>query len=167
MLSSKTCKPSRVSTRHAPYCPRARLTCRGATPHGPAAAPEARRCKAVLSPSSFLPPKTTFAATNGAGEILSVAARQPEQPPLTGDEALQQKPLLPLAGSGKSFDPASGQWQPTETFATSAEHLTPRRIEHLALDGVTVERVFAADYKAATLTVDEAVLQPGKTLTVE
>ena len=49
-------------------------------------------------------------------------------------------------------------------LASAAEHLTPRRIERVQRDGAVIERVFAADYKAATLTVDEIVLQPGAVL---
>lgn len=113
----------------------------------------------------FLPRRCEFAASNGQGEILLIAARQPEvRDEPTGRAALSSKPLLPLAGSGKAFDPTSGEWRPAETFATSAESLPPRRFQRLTAGECTVERVFAADYKAATLSVDEIALQPGQTL---
>lgn len=115
----------------------------------------------------YLPPQTRFCAQNGTGEILLLAARQPDGPAATGREALHQSPLLPLAGSGKSYDPTSGEWRPAETFRTAPESLPPRRIERLALGGVAVERVFAADYKAATLTVDELVLSAGAAFAVQ
>jgi hypothetical protein len=111
----------------------------------------------------FLPPRTPFAARNGRGEILLICARQPAVAPATGRAALQQSPLLPLAGSGKAFDPGSGEWRPAETFPSAPESLPPRRIERVTLGAVTVERVFAADYKAATLTVDEVAVPAGAT----
>lgn len=110
----------------------------------------------------FLPAHTQFRTTNGHGEILLVAARQPaarEEP--QGRAALAHKPLLPLAGSGKAFDPHSGEWRPAETFPTAPESLPPRRFEQLAVGPCTIERVFAPDYKAATLCVDEAVVPAG------
>ena len=113
----------------------------------------------------FLPPETEFRADNGDGELLLVGARQPDAAPAAeAREALSQSPLLPLAGSGKAFDPASGQWMPNETFPSAAESLPPRRMLRIAVGDVTVERVFAADYKAATLTVDEIVLQAGQSI---
>ena len=77
----------------------------------------------------FLPPETSFRVGGGApdGEILMISARQPEVEEVVGKEALSHKPLLPLAGSGKAFDPATGEWKPEETFATAAESLPPRR----------------------------------------
>lgn len=110
----------------------------------------------------FLPPRTEFAATNGSGSILFVEARQPTAAPATGRAALQQSPLLPLSGSGKSFDPTRGEWLPAESFPTAAESLPPRRIQQVHCGPVRVERVFAADYKAMSLLVDEAVV-PGAT----
>jgi len=113
----------------------------------------------------FLPPATPFRASKGSGEILLVAARQPTaQPTPSGREALAHKPLLPLAGSGKSFDPNSGEWKPAETFPTAPESLPPRRFERIAVGDVVVERMFAPDYKAATLSVDEAVVPIGGAL---
>ncbi len=113
----------------------------------------------------FLPPRTGFGAHNGDGEILVVAARQPQAAPEPeGRAALSRKPLLPLAGSGKAFDPGTGEWRPAETFPTSAESLPPRRMQRLPVGDVTVERVFAPDYKAATLSLDEVVLAAGSSL---
>lgn len=112
----------------------------------------------------FLPPRTEFAAENGTGEILWIEAKKPEAPAATGREALRQSPLLQLSGSGKSFDPTRGEWMPAESFPTAAESLPPRRIAQAQCGAVRVERVFAADYKAETLVVDEAVIQDGQVL---
>ena len=116
----------------------------------------------------FLPPRTTFRAENGTGEILLVSARQPQiAAPTEGRAAFGQKPLLPMAGSGKSFDPNSGEWRPAETFPTAPESLPPRRMQRLPVGAVTIERVFAPDYKAATLSLDEVVLAAGTSLRVQ
>lgn len=125
----------------------------------------ARRDPCVGRPMAvYLPPDTAFRCANGSGEILLLAARQPAAPPpATGRELLAQKPLLPLAGSGKSFDPTSGEWRPAETFPDAPESLPPRRFERLAAGSCTIERVFAPDYKAATLCVDEVVVPPAAT----
>jgi hypothetical protein len=112
----------------------------------------------------FLPPDTVFQANGGNGELLLVAARQPVAKPIEGRAALSAKPLLPLAGSGKAFDPGSGEWKPAETFPTAAESLPPRRMERIAVGAVTVERVLAPDYKAATLSLDEVVLPAAASL---
>lgn len=113
----------------------------------------------------FLPPRTVFRAERGDGEILLVGARQPAAPAVVqGREALGRSPLLPLAGSGKAFDPNSGEWRPAETFPSAPESLPPRRMERIAVGALTVERVLAADYKAATLSVDEVVLPEGQRL---
>jgi hypothetical protein len=113
----------------------------------------------------FLPPRTTFRAANGRGEMLLVAARQPATgPEPTGRDALAHKPLLPLAGSGKAFDPGSGEWKPAETFPSSPESLPPRRFTRLQAGACVVERLLAPDYKAATLVVDEVVVPPGASL---
>lgn len=114
----------------------------------------------------FLPPRTRFQVGHGSGELLLVSARQPvpESPAATGRATLAEKPLLPLAGSGKSFDPNSGEWKPAETFPTAPESLPPRRFERIAVGDVVVERMFAPDYKAATLSVDEAVVPAGGAL---
>jgi hypothetical protein len=109
----------------------------------------------------FLPPRTPFAARAGDGELLVLSARQPPAPPPTGRDALRQGPLLQLAGSGKAFDPGTGEWRPAETFPSAPESLPPRRIERVELGAASVERVFAADYKAQTLCVDELVLPAG------
>ncbi|HEX5054728.1 MAG TPA: 5-deoxy-glucuronate isomerase [Planctomycetota bacterium] len=113
----------------------------------------------------FLPRNTRFRAQNGSGEILLVAARQPavEEPP-AGREGLSHKPLLPLAGSGKAFDPKTGEWLPAEMFPHSPESLPPRRMQRLQIGPVAVDRVLASDYKAATLSLDEAVVPAGATL---
>lgn len=113
----------------------------------------------------FLPPSTRLTASGGDGALLLVRARQPiaNETPASGRAAFSQKPLLPLAGSGKAFDPMAGEWRPAETFPTAAEILPPRRIERCELPGLVVERVFGADYKAATLCLDEVVIQPGVT----
>lgn len=113
----------------------------------------------------FLPPKTEFRVGNGSGEILLLAARQPVvREEVTGRAAFAAKPLLPLAGSGKSFDPNSGEWKPAETFPEAPESLPPRRFERIAVGACTLERVFAPDYKAATLSVDEVVVPAGQSL---
>lgn len=115
----------------------------------------------------FLPPRTGFQTSKGHGEILLVAARQPAvRDEATGREAFARKPLLPLAGSGKSFDPNSGEWKPAETFPSAPESLPPRRFERLPVGACTVERVFAPDYKAATLSVDEVVVPAGESLAI-
>lgn len=113
----------------------------------------------------FLPPRTEFRTGNGRGEILLIAARQPQvkiEP--TGRDALSNKPLLPLAGSGKAFDPKTGEWLPAEAFPTAPESLPPRRFERVPVGACVIERVFAPSYKAATLSVDEVVLPAGATL---
>ncbi|GDY01161.1 hypothetical protein LBMAG49_04900 [Planctomycetota bacterium] len=125
---------------------------------GARSTPESGRPVAV-----FLPKQTNFVAANGQGEILRIGARQPQAPVITGREALRMSPLLQMAGSGKAFDPTTGEWQPAETFPTAPESLPPRRIERVSIGACTVERVFAADYKAATLTVDEVQLPTGAT----
>ncbi len=99
----------------------------------------------------FLPPGAELRAENGpadgSGELLLVGARQPElPPPAQGREGLSRKPLLPLAGSGKSYDPASGEWRPAETFPTAAESLPSRRFERLPVGDTFVDRVFAPGY---------------------
>ncbi|HEX6810209.1 MAG TPA: 5-deoxy-glucuronate isomerase [Planctomycetota bacterium] len=115
----------------------------------------------------FLPKNTTFRTQRGQGEILLIAARQPQVPPaVQGRAVFGLQPLLPLAGSGKAFDPNSGEWLPAETFPTSAESLPPRRMVQLQVSGCVVERVFAKDYKAATLSIDEVVVPAGQSLAV-
>jgi hypothetical protein len=116
----------------------------------------------------FLPPRTVFRAQNGRGELLLVAARQPAATPApTGRDALAHKPLLPLAGSGKAFDPSSGEWKPAETFPSAPESLPPRRFLQLRAGACTIERMLAPDYKAATLCVDEVVVPAGAALDLD
>ncbi len=116
----------------------------------------------------YLPPVAEFRAANGRGELLLVSARQPAAPtPDAGREGLSRKPLLPLAGSGKAFDPGTGEWRPAETFPTSAESLPPRRMQRLPVGEAVVERVFAPDYKAATLSIDECALGEGQSLALD
>ncbi len=115
----------------------------------------------------FLPPRTEFRTNNGSGEILLIAARQPAvkvEP--QGRDALSHKPLLPLAGSGKAFDPKTGEWLPAEAFPTAPESLPPRRFERIAVGACTIERVFAPSYKAATLSVDEVVVPAAASLSL-
>ena len=113
----------------------------------------------------FLPANTEFRVSRGSGEILLLAARTPvARPEQSGREGFANKPLLPLAGSGKSFDPNSGEWKPAETFPNAPESLPPRRFERIPIGPVTLERVFAPDYKAATLSLDEAMLAAGQSL---
>lgn len=118
----------------------------------------------------FLPPKTRFRVGNDEqdGEILMISARQPEaEPEPEGKEALSRKPLLPLAGSNKSFDPKTGEWMPAEAFPTSAESLPPRRFEKLKAGDLPVERVFGEGYKAATISLDETVVPAGAALALK
>jgi hypothetical protein len=84
--------------------------------------------------------------------------------PASGSSGLCCSACLPVAGSLKAFDPLAGDWKPAETFPTAPESLPPRRIARVEVAGCAVERVFAADYKAATLTVDEVVLPAGALL---
>lgn len=114
----------------------------------------------------FLPPNTEFAAERGKGDLVLVEAKKPPAPQATGREALRQSPLLQLSGSGKSFDPTRGEWMPAESFPTAAESLPPRRIAQVQCGATRVERVFAADYKAETLVVDEAVVPERATFDV-
>jgi hypothetical protein len=115
----------------------------------------------------FLPPRTDFRTGNGQGEILLLSARQPPAPPAAeGRAAFAQKPLLPMAGSNKSFDPTTGAWLPAEAFPTAPESLPPRRMQRLPVGDLVVERVLAPDYKAATLSLDEVVVPAGATLRV-
>lgn len=110
----------------------------------------------------FLPPRTKYRLENGEGRALVFSARQPEMPePESPKEALSKKPLLPMAGSGKAFDPATGTWKPQEAFLSSPEAILPRRIARLDTgNGTFVERILDSDYKALGLCLDEVVL-PG------
>lgn len=118
----------------------------------------------------FLPPDTPFRVGNEAvdGEILMISARQPESTPEPqGKEALSHKPLLPMAGSNKAFDPATGEWMPAESFPTAAESLPPRRFEKLQVGDIKVDRIFGPSYKAATISLDEAVVPAGSSLSLK
>src|SRR5690606_25115830 len=77
-----------------------------------------------------------------------------------------KKPLLPLAGSNKAYDPATGEWRMQESFPLAPEALLPRRISQVPCGAVTLERVLPFGYKAAALCVDETVLAPGQELAV-
>ncbi len=115
----------------------------------------------------FLPPDTPFHTEGGHGRLLLVTSRQPElAAPEDASEAASRKALLPLAGSGKSFDPKSGAWKPQEAFLGSSEALLPRRFVRLRTpDGLgVVERLAGGDYKALSLQVDETVLADGQSL---
>ena len=118
----------------------------------------------------YLPPDAPFSAAassaDGGHSLLVARSRRPKAEPTKGREALSSIPLLPMAGSDKSFDPQTGEWRPAETFASAPEHLTPRRIERIEKEGAVIERVFAADYKAAAISVDEIALQPGASLSL-
>jgi hypothetical protein len=118
----------------------------------------------------FLPPNTPFRVGNDAvdGEILMVSARQPDAgPEPEGKAALSHKPLLPMAGSNKSFDPTTGEWMPAESFPSAAESLPPRRFEKLQVGDVKIERVFGESYKAATISLEEAVIPAGASLSLK
>ncbi|MCA8955062.1 MAG: hypothetical protein KDC87_03255, partial [Planctomycetes bacterium] len=111
----------------------------------------------------FVPPDTKWALRNGAGSILLVEGRVPVRR-LAPGTASSDRPLLPLAGSGKAFDPSSGKWQREEDFPSAPEAILPRRIAEHERDGVTRRTVFPFDYKARCLCLDELVLAPGASL---
>lgn len=111
----------------------------------------------------YVPPGIEMAAVSNEGELLVVRARLPAKP--SPEEASGRKPLLPLAGSGKAFDSQLGDWVRIEDFAHSPEAILPRRIQAEESGSVRVEHVFPPDYKAAVLSLDEAVLPAGATWT--
>lgn len=116
----------------------------------------------------FLPPNTPFRLENGSGHALLLAARQPELPVADSPkDALSKKPLLPMAGSGKAFDPATGTWKPKEAFLSSPEAILPRRIKNIENlgDDVLARRILDVDYKALGLCVDEYILPTGADVT--
>jgi hypothetical protein len=105
----------------------------------------------------FLPPGTPFSASGGRGDLLLVsvqraAAAQRKEPP-------GMPPLLPIAGSNKFFDAKTGDWQRLETLPDSPEAILPRHIARVDAGGVQLERIFAFDYKASALCLDEARLE--------
>lgn len=117
----------------------------------------------------FLPPRCEWSGV-GTGELLVLGAVVPPaaEKPVTGREALARKPLLQMAGSGKAFDPVSGEWKTHEEFASSPQAVLPRHIERVEVAAggrggavVAVERVFPVSYKALGLCVDEAVVPAG------
>lgn len=111
----------------------------------------------------YLPPKTRWSASGGEGELAEVRVRRPPAPPpAEPDPAAVRKPLLPLAGSQKAFDPATGEWRPLESFPDSPQAIPPRAIERIERDGVLVERVLGPDFKARGLRLDECVLAAGQ-----
>ena len=116
----------------------------------------------------FLPPRTPYRIENGEGLVVVITLRQPAVA-TAGDAANATpppRPLLSLAGSGKAFDPSSGTWIEAEALPTSPQALLPRAIERRdAGDGVVVERIAGADYKALGLCADECVLQHGQRIT--
>ncbi len=115
----------------------------------------------------YLPPKTRFRTSGGQGQLVVASVRRPTPPPAPAAEATEAaaaKPLLPLAGSNKAFDSATGSWRPIESFPDSPEAILPRRIEQHTAGGCRAERVFPPAYKAFGLTLLEAVLEPGAAL---
>ncbi|MFO1051582.1 MAG: 5-deoxy-glucuronate isomerase [Planctomycetota bacterium] len=111
----------------------------------------------------YLPPHTPWGSAAGDGELL-VASVIPPQKTQAEDlrEAAARRPLLPLLGSGKAFDPTSGEWKTRESFPESPEALLPRRIARMTTSrGAPFERILDLDYKARGLCVDEAALEVG------
>jgi hypothetical protein len=106
----------------------------------------------------FVPPGAPLAARGGPGELLIVAARPPQATP---EQAPGTRPLLPLAGSNKVFDAASGGWQRLEDLPDTPEALLPRRIARVEHGGCTLEAVFPPEYKARVASLAETVLPPG------
>ena len=116
----------------------------------------------------FLPPGTRYAFRNGEGEVLMVSGRQPPPPsePDTVEETLSKKPLLPMAGSGKAFNPKTGEWLREEDFPSAPEAILPRRVQEQQLGQNLLRQVFPFDYKALCLCLCECVIQDGTTLDV-
>ncbi len=108
----------------------------------------------------FLPPDTTLRLSEGSGEILLVSGVQPTQKLEVG-EATSRKPLLAMAGSGKAFDPKTGEWKNQEFFPSSPQALLPRHIAEDELPGAVRRRVFPTDFKSLCLSLDEIVLTAG------
>ena len=110
----------------------------------------------------FLPPNTRFSLDKGEGRCLLVSSLQPIRESVP-EEAASISPLLPLAGSGKAYDPATGEWKREEDFPSAAEAILPRRIEEFEEQGAIVRRVFPFAYKALSLSLEEVVLPAGTT----
>jgi KduI/IolB family len=113
----------------------------------------------------FLPPNTGFELQSGHGAILLVSGIQPVQEEQIG-EATSKKPLLAMAGSGKAFDPATGEWKDQEMFPSSPQALLPRHIEQDLTPGATVRHVFPWHFKALCLSLDEIVIEAGTTVDI-
>ena len=114
----------------------------------------------------FLPPHTPYRLDGGNGRAIVWSARQPEPPaPKDPKQVLSEKPLLPIAGSGKAFDPETGTWKPQEAFRSSPEAILPRRIARVDVGGVELQRILDTDYKALGLGVDELTLRDGRSAT--
>lgn len=113
----------------------------------------------------FLPENTPYALRRGSGEVLLVRSRpQPKAAPAQG-QASSEKPLLALAGSGKAFDPQSGEWKREEDFPDAPEAILPRRVVETEAAGCRRYEVFDYAYKARCTLLDEFVLQDGAQLT--
>jgi hypothetical protein len=114
----------------------------------------------------YLPPRTGLRAQGGPGELLLCAVLRPPDAAAETDPraALSQSPLLPLAGSGKAFNPATGRWEEEERFPSAPEAVLPRRIERIRAGDVAVERIFPFAYKALAACLDEVSLTQGQAL---
>jgi hypothetical protein len=108
----------------------------------------------------YLPPSVPYGVETGDGILLVASVRQPElSTPLSERERLARKPLLPLMGSGKAFDPSTGEWRTRESFPESPEAILPRRVLEIDLGhGARLQRILPFDYKARGLCADELTL---------
>lgn len=113
----------------------------------------------------FLPGNCRWRLDNGSGEVLLAQTRVPEVELLSPTENLQKKVLLPIAGSGKAFDPVSGEWRRQKEFALSPEAILPRQLVRTHIGEHAVETVFPSSYKALALCAAEAVVPAGAELT--
>ena len=113
----------------------------------------------------FLPPNTRVSLDNGTGHCLLVSSLQPARESVP-EEAASISPLLSLAGSGKAYDPATGEWRRKEDFPSAPEAILPRRIEEFEEQGALVRRVFPFAYKALSLSLEEVMLPAGTTYTL-
>ncbi len=66
-----------------------------------------------------------------------------------------------MSGSGKAFDPKTGEWKNQEFFPSSPQALLPRHIAQDELPGAVRRRVFPTDFKSLCLSLDEIVLTAG------